>query len=134
MTCVGLPLAQRFNAGPLLSSLPLFQGGDVRELDFRFYLGDKKIGAPFHGLRAFFTTPQLSFTDKVANSLALGTSPVVRCVLGGARSLARLREARRADACRAAGVDMQRDAPIKHFETVPPAHAVLLVFCAQVPV
>jgi hypothetical protein len=35
------------------------QGGDVRELDFRFYLGDKKIGAPFHGLRAFFTTPQV---------------------------------------------------------------------------
>lgn len=23
--------------------------GDVRELDFRFFLGDTKIGAPFHG-------------------------------------------------------------------------------------
>lgn len=23
--------------------------GDVRELDFRFFLGDQKIGAPFHG-------------------------------------------------------------------------------------
>lgn len=34
-------------------------GGDVRELDFRFFIGDKKIGAPFHGLRAFFTTPQV---------------------------------------------------------------------------
>ena len=40
-------------------------GGDVRELDFRFYLGDRKIGAPFHGLKAFFTTPQLSVADKV---------------------------------------------------------------------
>ncbi|PSC76062.1 zeta-carotene desaturase [Micractinium conductrix] len=66
------------------------KGGDVRELDFRFYLGDKKIGAPFHGLRAFFTTPQLSFTDKVANSLALGTSPVVRSLFdpeGGMRDV-----------------------------------------------
>jgi hypothetical protein len=35
------------------------QGGDIRELDFRFFLGDTKIGAPFHGLRAFFTTPQV---------------------------------------------------------------------------
>lgn len=52
--------------------------GDVRELDFRFFIGDNKIGAPFHGLRAFFTTPQLSVMDKVANSLALGTSPIVR--------------------------------------------------------
>ena len=24
-------------------------GGDVRELDFRFFVGDTKIGAPFHG-------------------------------------------------------------------------------------
>ncbi|MFM7652815.1 MAG: FAD-dependent oxidoreductase, partial [Vulcanococcus sp.] len=29
-------------------------GGDLRELDFRFALG-----APFNGLKAFFTTPQL---------------------------------------------------------------------------
>lgn len=40
-------------------------GGDVRELDFRFFVGDRKIGAPFHGLKAFFTTPQLSVLDKV---------------------------------------------------------------------
>ena len=40
-------------------------GGDVRELDFQFNVGDKKIGAPFHGLKAFFTTPQLSLLDKV---------------------------------------------------------------------
>lgn len=41
-------------------------GGDVRELDFQFNVGDKKIGAPFHGLKAFFTTPQLSLLDKVS--------------------------------------------------------------------
>ena len=40
-------------------------GGDVRELDFQFNVADKKIGAPFHGLKAFFTTPQLSTIDKV---------------------------------------------------------------------
>ncbi|BDA44192.1 Zeta-carotene desaturase, chloroplastic/chromoplastic [Coccomyxa sp. Obi] len=65
-------------------------GGDVRELDFRFFLGDRKIGAPFHGLKAFFTTPQLSAFDKVANSLALGTSPVVRALFdpeGGMRDV-----------------------------------------------
>ena len=45
-------------------------GGDVRELDFRFFVGDKKIGAPFHGLKAFFTTPQLSVLDKVRQSLS----------------------------------------------------------------
>ena len=39
-------------------------GGDVRELDFRFFVGGTKIGAPFHGLKAFFTTPQLSPVDK----------------------------------------------------------------------
>lgn len=57
------------------------EGGDVRELDFRFFIGDTKIGAPFHGLRAFFTTPQLSPADKLANSLALGTSPIVRSLI-----------------------------------------------------
>ena len=30
------------------------------------------------GLKAFFTTPQLSTLDKIGNSLALGTSPIVR--------------------------------------------------------
>ncbi|PSF34493.1 9,9'-di-cis-zeta-carotene desaturase [Aphanothece hegewaldii CCALA 016] len=49
------------------------QGGKVGELDFRFFTG-----APFHGLKAFFTTSQLSAVDKLANSLALGTSPIVR--------------------------------------------------------
>jgi zeta-carotene desaturase len=49
------------------------QGGRVGELDFRFITG-----APFHGLKAFFTTSQLSTIDKIANSLALGTSPLIR--------------------------------------------------------
>ena len=49
------------------------KGGDVRELDFRF-----PIGAPFNGLKAFFTTPQLDWIDKLRNALALGTSPIVR--------------------------------------------------------
>jgi zeta-carotene desaturase len=48
-------------------------GGDLRELDFRF-----PIGAPFNGLKAFFTTPQLDWIDKLRNALALGTSPIVR--------------------------------------------------------
>lgn len=49
------------------------RGGRIGELDFRFFTG-----APFHGLKAFFTTSQLSTVDKLANSLALGTSPLVR--------------------------------------------------------
>ncbi len=49
------------------------EGGKIGELDFRF-----PVGAPFHGLKAFFTSSQLSALDKAANSLALGTSPIVR--------------------------------------------------------
>lgn len=49
------------------------RGGDLRALDFRF-----PIGAPFNGLKAFFTTPQLNWIDKLRNALALGTSPIVR--------------------------------------------------------
>ncbi len=52
------------------------QGGRVGELDFRFLTG-----APFNGLKAFFTTSQLSAADKIANSLALGTSPIVRALI-----------------------------------------------------
>ena len=47
-------------------------GGDIGKLDFRFLLG-----APFHGLKAFFTTGQLTIVDKLRNALALGTSPIV---------------------------------------------------------
>lgn len=49
------------------------KGGRIGELDFRFITG-----APFNGLKAFFTTSQLSAADKIFNSLALGTSPIVR--------------------------------------------------------
>lgn len=48
------------------------KGGNIGKLDFRFLLG-----APFHGLKAFFTTGQLTVWDKVQNGLALGTSPIV---------------------------------------------------------
>ncbi|MEN9218107.1 MAG: 9,9'-di-cis-zeta-carotene desaturase [Gloeomargarita sp. DG_2_bins_126] len=48
------------------------RGGTLGELDFRFILG-----APFHGLKAFFTTAQLTWLDKLKNALALGTSPIV---------------------------------------------------------
>ena len=58
-------------------------GGDVRELDFRFSLSDLKIGAPFHGLKAFFTTEQLSTLDKAQNALALAFSPVVKALFDG---------------------------------------------------
>ncbi len=49
------------------------QGGRTGSLDFRFLTG-----APFNGLKAFFTTSQLGVQDKVQNALALGTSPIVR--------------------------------------------------------
>jgi zeta-carotene desaturase len=49
------------------------RGGEMGALDFRFITG-----APFNGLKAFFTTSQLSFQDKVQNAIALGTSPIVR--------------------------------------------------------
>lgn len=49
------------------------KGGQTGELDFRFLTG-----APFNGLKAFFTTSQLSLQDKVQNAIALGTSPIVR--------------------------------------------------------
>ena len=49
------------------------EGGRIGELDFRFLTG-----APFNGLKAFFTTSQLSLLDKAQNAIALGTSPIVR--------------------------------------------------------
>lgn len=48
-------------------------GGTIGALDFRFFTG-----APFNGLKAFFTTSQLSLLDKLQNAIALGTSPIVR--------------------------------------------------------
>ncbi|MBN3944741.1 9,9'-di-cis-zeta-carotene desaturase [Nostoc sp. NMS9] len=49
------------------------KGGRTGALDFRFVTG-----APFNGLKAFFTTSQLSLQDKLQNAIALGTSPIVR--------------------------------------------------------
>jgi zeta-carotene desaturase len=49
------------------------RGGETGALDFRFFTG-----APFNGLKAFFTTTQLSVQDKLQNAIALGTSPIVR--------------------------------------------------------
>lgn len=49
------------------------RGGQLGALDFRFITG-----APFNGLKAFFTTSQLSLQDKAQNAIALGTSPLVR--------------------------------------------------------
>lgn len=49
------------------------RGGRLGALDFRFFAG-----APFNGLKAFFTTSQLSLKDKIQNAIALGTSPIVR--------------------------------------------------------
>ncbi len=49
------------------------KGGKLGALDFRFFTG-----APFNGLKAFFTTSQLSAKDKLQNAIALGTSPIVR--------------------------------------------------------
>jgi zeta-carotene desaturase len=47
--------------------------GKRGELDFRNFGG-----APFHGLKAFFTTSQLPIVDKLRNALAIGTSPLIR--------------------------------------------------------
>lgn len=51
-------------------------GGKVGELDFRF-----PVGAPVSGLAAFAATAQLGVGDKLANALALGTSPIVRALV-----------------------------------------------------
>ena len=62
------------------------KNGRVGELDFRFITG-----APFNGLKAFFTTSQLSTVDKIANSLALGTSPIVRGLVDFAGAMKTIR-------------------------------------------
>lgn len=63
------------------------EGARVGELDFRFITG-----APFNGLKAFFTTSQLSVVDKIANSLALGTSPIVRGLVDFEGAMRNIRE------------------------------------------
>ncbi|NEP61406.1 MAG: 9,9'-di-cis-zeta-carotene desaturase [Symploca sp. SIO2G7] len=59
----------------------------IGELDFRFITG-----APFNGLKAFFTTSQLSIGDKLQNSLALGTSPIVRGLVDFEGAMKSIRE------------------------------------------
>lgn len=48
------------------------RGGETGSLNFKFPLG-----APFNGLKAFFTTNQLTPQDKLQNAIALATSPIV---------------------------------------------------------
>jgi len=63
------------------------QGGRIGELDFRFLTG-----APFNGLKAFFTTSQLDTQDKIANSIALATSPIVRGLVDFEGAMKTIRE------------------------------------------
>lgn len=53
-------------------------GGDLRELDFRFALG-----APFNGLKAFFTTP--SSTGSTSCAMPWRWAPAHRARFGGLR-------------------------------------------------
>ncbi len=62
-------------------------GGDLKSLDFRF-----PMGAPFNGLKAFFTTEQLNIVDKIRNALALGTSPIVRGLIDYEGAMVIIRE------------------------------------------
>jgi zeta-carotene desaturase len=63
------------------------QGGKIGALDFRFLTG-----APFNGLKAFFTTSQLSAVDKFQNAIALGTSPLVRGLVDLDGAMATIRD------------------------------------------
>lgn len=61
----------------LAATIAPCQGGELGALDFR--MGG--IGAPVNGLKAFATTGQLGIFDKLANALALGTSPIVKALV-----------------------------------------------------
>jgi zeta-carotene desaturase len=63
------------------------KGGKTGSLDFRFMTG-----APFNGLKAFFTTSQLSAVDKALNAIALGTSPLVRGLVDFEGAMKTIRE------------------------------------------
>ena len=63
------------------------KGGKLGALDFRFFTG-----APFNGLKAFFTTSQLTLVDKAMNALALGTSPIVRGLVDFEGAMKTIRE------------------------------------------
>jgi len=77
------------------------KGGNLGALDFRFFTG-----APFNGLKAFFTTSQLSVQDKLQNAIALGTSPIVRGLVdfdGAMRTIRKLDKVSFADWFRSHG-------------------------------
>lgn len=63
------------------------RGGQTGALDFRFITG-----APFNGLKAFFTTSQLSLQDKAQNAIALGISPLVRGLIDFEGAMKTIRE------------------------------------------
>jgi zeta-carotene desaturase len=63
------------------------KGGNVGALDFRF-----PVGAPLHGMKAFVTTNQLEPFDKVANAVALATSPVVRALVDAEGAMRNIRD------------------------------------------
>ncbi|CAM9447550.1 unnamed protein product [Chrysoparadoxa australica] len=65
------------------------KGGVVGGLDFRLPGG---IGAPFTGLWAFATTTQLDIGDKIANAVALATSPIVKALFDFDAAMVDVRE------------------------------------------
>lgn len=62
--------------------------GRLAELDFRF----GPVGAPWNGLKAFFTTEQLNLIDKLRNAIALGTSPIIRALVDFDGAMEQVRE------------------------------------------
>jgi zeta-carotene desaturase len=102
------------------------KGGQTGVLDFRFLTG-----APFNGLKAFFTTSQLSLQDKVQNALALGTSPVVRGLIdfeGAMKSIRNLDKISFADWFRSHGGN---DGSIKRMWN-PIAYALGFIDCENI--
>jgi len=61
-------------------------GGNMKGLDFRNFGG-----APFHGLKAFVTTPQLPLQDKIQNAIALARSPLIRGLIDHAGAMKEIR-------------------------------------------
>ena len=66
--------ANHYSPLPSTHNIPPLPPGALA--DFRF-----PIGAPVSGLRSFALTEQLGVGDKLANALALGTSPIVRALV-----------------------------------------------------
>jgi len=79
-----------YNLFALMKKVGAFQHLLLKEHTHTFIQTDAKTGAldfrnfggaPWHGLKAFFTTTQLSVLDKLQNAIAIGTSPVVRALV-----------------------------------------------------